>query len=967
MIKRTTKLTTLACIFISTWCIYATSSLAQTSIGVNFTGRNGGPTSLQATDTAGVLPQTNWVNLASDTPDFDGSVQLLPTSDGAETIVRFEWVANDSWNAPGPTSTPDEQLMKGIQKINPTSVLDHASSFMNLRWHNLPTGNTFNAIVYFNHNTPNAKGYAQAGTNTVYLGNETGFSGTYIQATNTVDGTYPIANYALFENVSPNSSGTLEVTMKKFLEDPQLTDGFGVPAAQLELVSGSWPVATTPPIVLLQPIDYLGVVGDELTFSTAADAPWNIEWFTNGVSAASGTETDVTFTSVSAHAGGSVYAVISNIAGSVTTEVATITLDEPIPPQLVQGFLHVEHYGNLGGVIVTSLYANADVQARNFEFDFYNPGAAVPGVVFNNFGRLIEGFIRPDVSGDYHLFTRSDDQSEFYFNPVPSTNVVDIPTDFANLDYTTFEPDCCDPFQEPGIDTTTSTNFNLVADAFYPISALYKDGNGGDFFELAWRETNDTTIAANLLPIGPENVYTFTTPAGKRAMITQQPTSTNVSEIASATFTVAAESMPVADQLGYQWFLNGNLIPGAIGTTYTTNSIDRTANGYTVFAKVYTLIGVMTSDVATITVDADLTPPNLLSAGTFPGENLLGLEFDEPMDLSIATNTLNYQIDGATVTNVEVLASDDHMMILSLDTPATLGGSITITNLTDRFDNPLATTNLAIQTSPLTPQTLGTPLKPGRSAYFGDDTYYIEAGGNDIWAATDNGYMVSQTWTGAFDMRVRLQSLSGPNPWTKAGIMIRETLNSNARNNYVLGTRTAGQNLITHQWRDATSSASGALPNGARVSPVPYPNAWLRLTRDVATNNVFESYVSTNGINWTVLGTHTLPGDLLSPSVTIGMAATSHDDSAGANVAEMVFRSFEIIGTNTPPLTPVPLVVENIGGSFQIDWNTSENWILQTTTNVLIGPWIDLPTVTPPLNIGATNRVDYYRLKITQP
>ena len=109
-------------------------------------------------------------------------------------------------------------------------------------------------------------------------------------------------------------------------------------------------------------------------------------------------------------------------------------------------------------------------------------------------------------------------------------------------------------------------------------------------------------------------------------------------------------------------------------------------------------------------------------------------------------------------------------------------------------------------------------------------------------------------------------------------------------------------------------------------------------------------------------GTHTIPDPVLPSTVYIGMASTSHDNGAGAIVSETIFRSFSIEGDSQVEM--VPITVEQVGGNYLLNWESSGSWILQTTTNLLTGPWVDVPTTDPPVAIGPTNRVDYYRLRI---
>src|SRR5258708_23323257 len=98
----------------------ASSSLAGTSIGIRFQGRgaDGNPVPpLLPTESAGVVPQTNWNNINSG-GTFKGTSQTMTDSSYNFTDVRVIFDANDSWNSDGGSTTTDERLMKGIIKAN---------------------------------------------------------------------------------------------------------------------------------------------------------------------------------------------------------------------------------------------------------------------------------------------------------------------------------------------------------------------------------------------------------------------------------------------------------------------------------------------------------------------------------------------------------------------------------------------------------------------------------------------------------------------------------------------------------------------------------------------------------------------------------------------------------------------------------------------------------------------------------
>jgi len=103
---------------------------------------------------------------------------------------------------------------------------------------------------------------------------------------------------------------------------------------------------------------------------------------------------------------------------------------------------------------------------------------------------------------------------------------------------------------------------------------------------------------------------------------------------------------------------------------------------------------------------------------------------------------------------------------------------------------------------------------------------------------------------GAFDVGSveSMHPIGAGSTWAKAGLMVRETLAPGSRNVHLHVTRADGQNGIYMTWRDALNGATTS-SDPALLTPVPYPDAWIRLVRPDATTNVFNSYTSTNGVN----------------------------------------------------------------------------------------------------------------------
>lgn len=295
-----------------------------------------------------------------------------------------------------------------------------------------------------------------------------------------------------------------------------------------------------------------------------------------------------------------------------------------------------------------------------------------PGGVFDDFGGRIEGFLTPQESGNYEFFLRSDDGSELWL----STN-----DNEANGQIIAEEFECCNPFMEPDTGApATSFPISLTAGSRYFIMVNYKEGEGGDFAQVAWRKVGDTTPAADLSPISGAFLSVFADDSQAPAItITQDPQSLTGEENSLVTFTVSASTTPSTDMC-IQWQRNGINIPGANGATFTT-LLSKSDNG----AKFRALVAVpgafMESGEATTTVTDDKTAPTVASVRGVPNQPSVTVTFSERVTESSGTSVSNYKIASASgdlaVTAAEL--SEDRTTVTLTTGDQTIGDEYTLT------------------------------------------------------------------------------------------------------------------------------------------------------------------------------------------------------------------------------------------------------------------------------------------------
>ncbi|MES2920311.1 MAG: Ig-like domain-containing protein [Verrucomicrobiota bacterium] len=172
---------------------------------------------------------------------------------------------------------------------------------------------------------------------------------------------------------------------------------------------------------------------------------------------------------------------------------------------------------------------------------------------------------------------------------------------------------------------------------------------------------------------------------------------------------------------------------------------------------------------------------------------------------------------------------------------------------------------------------LGSPAIAGNTTRVGD-AVTITAGGTDIWGNADQGHFASQPRTGDFDLSVRIESLTQANLYTKAGLMVRESLAANSRHVFALAfpsnaARANNTGGYEFQYRTTTGGASAAIYPALPQPTVTFPNTWLRMKRE---GDTFIAYSGTTGTAWAEFARLTLD---LPDTVFFGLAVTAHTAS----------------------------------------------------------------------------------------
>jgi endonuclease/exonuclease/phosphatase family metal-dependent hydrolase/regulation of enolase protein 1 (concanavalin A-like superfamily) len=189
-------------------------------------------------------------------------------------------------------------------------------------------------------------------------------------------------------------------------------------------------------------------------------------------------------------------------------------------------------------------------------------------------------------------------------------------------------------------------------------------------------------------------------------------------------------------------------------------------------------------------------------------------------------------------------------------------------------------------------------------------SFNVDGGGADVWGTADAFRFAYTQMTGDGTIQTRVTGVENINAWTKAGVMVRETLNVNSKHGFMLVSPGKG---LAFQRRTATggSSANTGVAGKAAV--------YLRITR---TGQTLRGYYSTNGSTWTLLGSATMN---MTATVYVGLAVSSH---VKGSLALATFDHTTVTATPAaaqppPPPAPTGTGTTAVAGTLRVlHWNT---------------------------------------------
>ena len=159
-------------------------------------------------------------------------------------------------------------------------------------------------------------------------------------------------------------------------------------------------------------------------------------------------------------------------------------------------------------------------------------------------------------------------------------------------------------------------------------------------------------------------------------------------------------------------------------------------------------------------------------------------------------------------------------------------------------------------------------------------TYTMTASGADIFGTADQFHYAYKTLTGAGSIIAKVNSVEQANSWSKAGVMIRDTLAAGSKfaGVYITptdaadGTSTNGCRFQARLDTDVAAVSDTSVATAEQMAIIaPY---WVKIERDIAGN--FRASYSADGSTWRQMSWN--PQSIsMNSNVYIGLAVTSHD------------------------------------------------------------------------------------------
>jgi Abnormal spindle-like microcephaly-assoc'd, ASPM-SPD-2-Hydin/Immunoglobulin domain/Immunoglobulin I-set domain len=449
------------------------------------------------------------------------------------------------------------------------------------------------------------------------------------------------------------------------------------------------------PSFTAQPNSESILVGQTATFSVTASgtAPLSYQWRKNGTAIPGAASASYTTPAESTSDSGAQFSVVvTNSAGNVTSNAATLLVTtSPVAPS------------------ITTEPANQPIFAsQTASFSVIANGTSPLSYQWRKNGTAISGAI----SASYTTPAETTSDNGALFSVVVSNSAGNVTSNNATL---TVNPDPVAPSvtSQPASQTITAgqtATFSVTASGTTPLSYQWQkngtaiSGATSSSYTTPAETTSDngaqfTAIVSNSAGTATSNTAVLTVnPAPVAPSITTQPPSQTIVAGQTATFSVTASGTA---PLSYQWRKNGAAIGGATSSSYTTPVESTSDNGAQFTVVVSNSVGSVTSNTATLTVNA--ATPGALTASTtslafgnviVSSNSILGVNFTNSGSVNITVSSVTISGAGFTVSGISngQIITPGQMVTLNATFAPAATGSVTgnATVVSNASNSPIA-------------------------------------------------------------------------------------------------------------------------------------------------------------------------------------------------------------------------------------------------------------------------------------
>lgn len=371
------------------------------------------------------------------------------------------------------------------------------------------------------------------------------------------------------------------------------------------------------------------------------------------------------------------------------------------------------------------------------------------------------------------------------------------------------------------------------------------------------------------------------------------------------------------------------------------------------------------------------------------GTSEISITFAPNVSMDSRRDPANFTIPGLEIQQFRFLPADNTAVLTTAPLAANTAYTLNAVNLIDTSGGALPAASATFFASDVSWAVIGANELGFENDVVAVSTNGFNAinGGSQMLGTYDESTFVYRQIEGDFDMSVRIESQEPAGPYARAGLMVREALDegrprpidpfdlAQAFSRYLQvsagpAASADGQpgnnthDILVRPYTGGIGSpnfdATELVPVNNNAAP-PYPNAWLRLTRNGQT---FTAFRSSDGTNWVQLANYAFPASfpdtvLVGPNYTADNGSIPQSSELRrAFVAR--YRSFSLTSRAPDPTAP-KLTIVPVGNDVEIAWDKG---VLQTSPFAhRTDLWVDLPNVTSPYRAAKSDPVRFYRAR----